>query len=309
VSGVFSASQLRHKAKGERLFFSPEAMSVYESALKNDPSLAYAFETGLLDHALSGWKNLQPKGIDGRTGKPISKFALAVDDAVEMTDEELVQLQINEVKNALNNKEQIDGYRQLSPDHRALVSNLIKKHIAGGDIGEIGGLGTNQRRYPKDYKDAALAGELIPVNFEPGQKQERGVKIISDVVEGVDVDTGGGIYGVEIDAMHRIPAAVRPDLVADVDNIKPGPKSLNQSDGKREGEDLINSRKARLVRLQADRFQLENGIPAKQRGGTDKRTNRENLYQTKIDNILKDVRSEAKGKAQDFIKNRNNPSV
>ena len=160
MRGVFSPTQLAHRQKGIDLFFSPEA-----KAMANDPELAEIREVAMLDHLFGGWKNLTDKGIDGRTGKPIAKFGLAVDDPIELDRAELLQAQINEVKNALEETEEIEGFRQLSPENRAEVESAILKHIAGTDIGNIGGLGTNRRRYPNDYPDASLAGTIIPVSW------------------------------------------------------------------------------------------------------------------------------------------------
>ena len=292
-----SPTQRAHRDKTTALFLSPEA-----KALRDDPELAEIQELAMLDHTLSGWKNLQSKGIDGRTGKPIPKFALAVDDAVDLDEAELVQQQIDEVKHALSGEVDTPGaYRQLAPEDRIWIEGLVRKHIAGADIGTIGGLGTNQRRYPLDYHDESLRGQVIPVSFAPGQKQDRGVKLILDKAEGVDEDTGVGLYGVEIDAMHREPAAERPDLVAAISNIKMGPTSMNQSDGKRTGIELEKSRRKRLENLQARRFELENEIPAKQRGGIDPRTNKENLFMSKLDKAIKETRMASTQLPEDVI--------
>jgi hypothetical protein len=290
--GLFSPSQLEHKQKALSLFFSPEA-----KALRNDPVLGgETQELALLDHLLSGWKNLQDKGIDGRTGKPINKFSLAVDDKVNMDERELIQAQILEVQNALKlgTDQKAGQFKTLSSEDRQYVEGLIRKHIAGADIGDIGGAGTNRRTYPLDYKDSKLAGSVIPVNFAPGQKQNRGVALLLDKAEMVDPDTGVALHGVEIDAMHRIPAAERPDLVADIRNIKMGPTSLNQSDGRREGAELETSRKQRDMNLYDQLFYLENGVRNKQRGGIDKQTNAENLAQTKLEKGIDSIRNSLK---------------
>jgi hypothetical protein len=290
--GLFSPSQLEHKQKALSLFFSPEA-----KALRDDPVLGgETQELALLDHLLSGWKNLQDKGIDGRTGKSIKKFSLAVDDKVNMDERELIQAQILEVQNALKlgTDQKAGQFKTLSPEDRQYVDGLIRKHIGGADIGGIGGAGTNSRTYPLDYKDSKLAGTVIPVNFAPGQKQDRGVALLLDKAEMVDPDTGVALYGVEIDAMHRIPAAERPDLVADIGNIKMGPTSLNQSDGRREGAELETSRKQRDMNLYDQLFYLENGVRNKQRGGIDKQTNAENLAQTKLEKSIDSIRNSLK---------------
>ena len=297
MSGLFSPTQLAHKRKALDLFFSPEGR-----ALRSDPELSEYGELALLDHAFSGWKHLQDKGIDGRTGKPISKLALGLDTPIEMDKAELLQAQINEVKNALSGVEEVEGFRQLDPADREYVAGLIRKHIAGADIGTIGGLGTNQRRYPKDYHDPELAGTVIPVNWEPGQKQERGVKLLLDKVEMVDPDTGVALHGVDIDAMHRQPAAERPDLVADIGNIKMGPTAMNQSDGKRVGEALKQSRQTRKLNLDDQLFYVENGVPAKWQGGLDKQTRDEIRYQSKLEKELDKELSEVREMSLEQIK-------
>ena len=290
--GLFSPSQLAHKQKTLDLFFSPEA-----KALRDDPVLGGdTQELALLDHLFVGWKNLQDKGIDGRTGKQIKEFSLGVDDKINMDARELIQAQILEVQNALKLGTDLKAgqFKTLNPEDRQYVEGLIRKHIAGTDIGNIGGAGTNGRTYPLDYKDQKLAGTVIPVNFAPGQKQDRGVSLLLDKAEMVDPDTGVALYGVDIDAMHRIAAAERPDLVADIDNIKMGPTSLNQSDGRREGEELVQSRRQRDMNLYDQRFYLENGVPNKQRGGIDKQTNAENLAQTKLEKSIDKIRESLK---------------
>ncbi len=287
---LFSPTQAAHKQRALDLFFSKEA-----KALRSDPVLGgETQELALLDHLFGGWKNLQDKGVDGRTGKQIKEFSLGLDDPIEMDRRELIQAQINEVQNALSQgtDQKAGQFRTLSAEDRSYVEGLIRKHIAGTDIGTIGGLGTNQRRYPKDYKDPKLADTVIPVKFQPGQKQDRGVALLLDKAEMVDPDSGIALHGVEIDAMHRIPAAERPDLVADIGNIKMGPTSMNQSDGRREGKKLETSRRQRDMNLYDELFYLENGVPNKQRGGIDKVTNAENLAQTKIEKGIDKIRAE-----------------
>lgn len=288
---LFTESQLAHQQRRDRLFLSPEA----QAAAAADPLIAEVQGLAALDHAFKGWKNLESRGIDGRSGKPISTFSLAVDDPIELSRGEVLEAQIKEVQNAIANGEQVGAFRDLTPEQREWYRGLIQKHIAPGEINTIGRLGTNKRTFPKDYKDPALAGTQIPVNWKDGQMNERGTALLLDKVEGMDPDTGVSLYGVDIDAMHRQPAAEFPELVAEVSNIKMGPTSMNQSDGRRTGEDLVNSRKSRLQNLQAARFLEENGIPIKQRGGIDPVTNKENLAATKLhrelDKLLADVRS------------------
>ena len=82
----------------------------------------------------------------------------------------------------------------------------------------------------------------------------------------MDSDSGAGLYGLPIDVMHKISAAERPDLIADPNNLKYGPQSMNQSDGRRSGDKLLDSRKQRSQNKYAEVFEAENGVPLKQRG-------------------------------------------
>lgn len=241
------------------MFFSPES-----KALRSDPDIGPAQEHAILDHVFKGYKNLVPNGK--------GQFSLGVDDKVVMSPSELNQFQIDEVKNVLNNTDFAGEFKTLNPEDREYVKDLIKKYITRGSIIGVGGAGAEGRFYPKDFADPSLAGTKIPAIYAPGQKEERGVKLLMDVAEGADPDTGVGLFATPIDAMHRLPAAERPDLVTAVDNIKYGPTSLNQSDGRRVGDDLVNSRKNRLARLQDERFFIENNVSNKQRGGYDANT-------------------------------------
>lgn len=272
-AGVFSDTQLVHQAKGNQMFFSSEA-----KALRSDPDIGPAQEHALLDHVFKGYKNLVPNGK--------GEFSLAVDDAVEMSPAEFNQFQIDEVKNVLANTDFAGEFRTLDPEDREYVKDLIRKCITQASIKAVGGAGAEGRYYPKDFADSNLAGTKIPAIYEPGQKEERGLKLLMDVAEGADPDTGAGLYATSIDAMHRLPAAERPDLVTAVSNIKYGPTSLNQSDGRRVGKDLVNSRKARLARLQDERFYLENGVPNTQRGGYDGNYKSDNKFMKELDKII-----------------------
>lgn len=259
------------------MFFSPQGRE-----LLKDPEVGESAELAFLDHYLQGWKNLADPGIDGRTGKPIQKFKLAVDDQVELPQAEIFEAQMLENKRALAGVEDIEGFQTMSEEEKDFARAIIQKHIGGSEIGSIGGLGTTGRTYPLDYADKSLAGTKIPVSFAPGEKQNRGLKLMLDKVGGVDPDTGAGLLGVEIDAMHREPAAVRPDLVTAVGNIKMGPTAQNQSDGKRTGEDLINSRKSRGMNLYDELFYSENGVPNKWRGKLDPQTQSDQTLATKM---------------------------
>ena len=218
-----SDSQLAYEKNLKDKFFSPEAV-----ALRNDPVLGEETqELALIDHLLRGWKHLQ--GIDNSSGKSISKLALGVDDQIKLPEKEILNIKKQQVDSALNNltDDLKNRYPTLSSEQLNYVKSLLVKHIAKKDIGEIGGLGTSNRKFPKDYHDQSKAGTVIPVSFETGQKQDRGVKILLDKAQ------DPSLYGIEVDAMHVIPAAEDPSLISDINNIKLGPRALNQSDGRR----------------------------------------------------------------------------
>ncbi len=260
-----------------RLFTSPEAIKARAS---DDALVKEIYELGYIDHLLGGFKHLTDRGIDGRTNRPHTTLGLGTDDPAVMSQAEQNQMQINEVKNALSGNEIIDSYaNQINPEEAAYIKGLIAKHVLGTDRAKVGGLGTANRLYPSEHP---LAGEVIPVDMTPGDRYDRADKIFLDVAGMVDPDTGAQLTGNELDAMHREPAAERPDLIAVPSNIKMGGKSMNQSDGRRQGDALADSRRTRLVRLQGERFLDENDIPAKQRGGVDTITNRENRIANKM---------------------------
>ena len=254
-------------ARTNRLFTSPEAVEIRSS---DDDLLRESYELGYLDHVLQGWKHLEDRGVDGRTKKPHKTFGLATDDVIELGDDERLQMQINEVQNALSGSVDVpEQFRQIDDNERAYILGLIKKHVAKGSVSSVGNLGTTGRVYPTDHP---LAGQKIPVNQTPDERYARGEKLVLDVAGMVDPDTNAQLTGNELDAMHRQPAAEYPELVAAISNIKMGPNSMNQSDGRREGEDVQASRQSRLQNLQDERFFLENGVRNKQRGGIDKQT-------------------------------------
>ena len=145
-----------------------------------------------------------------------------------------------------------------------------KDESKGTSRGKIGVMGATGRVYPQDHP--TLAGQPIPFSMTKDELAARSDKLFLDQASGVDPDTAQGLYGMETHAMHRKPAAEYPELIADKDNIKQGLASLNMSDGKREGQALIDGRQKRLLRLQGERFVAENETPYKQRGGIDKQT-------------------------------------
>ena len=249
--------------------------------MRSDPVLGGMSELALLDHLFSGWKNLEPRyGVKGE----LPGFALAVDNPIPMSRHEKLIAESNEVRNALAlGEDSQQFFSSLNPDEREYVRGLITKHISGGAIDKIGALGTGGRVYPKGHE---LEGQAIPVNWKPGQQRERGVKLLMDKAAMVDPDTGIALHGVDIDAMHRKAAAQYPELINAVDNIKFGPRSMNQGDGDAEGEELRARRQGRGMNLYDKLFVEENGVPNKWRGNLDETTRRENLQATKDENQL-----------------------
>ena len=55
--------------------------------------------------------------------------------------------------------------------------------------------------------------------FEPGQKRERGIKLLTDALQNIDTYTGVGTYGNAIDVTWGS-CANRPDLLTDIGNIR-----------------------------------------------------------------------------------------
>ena len=286
MSPLFSPRQRAHYEKAQAQFFSPEAI-----AARQDPDIARFADAAMIDHLLSGYKNLEPRYND--KGQELPGYNLGVDDPVLMDKSERIAQEIAETKNALLNGETREGFETLSPQAKQMFLDAINKELFGGAIDKIGELGTKQRVYPKNFADPALAGKKIPAVFEKGQKRERGRRLLLDSAELVDRDTGAGLYGFPRDALHREAAANNPALLTDIGNIRMGGSSLNQSIKEFEGEQLKSALKSRLSRLRDEQFLEENGIPATQRGGIDKRTNAENLaymqLMNKIDDIIKTV--------------------
>ena len=263
--------------------------------MRSDPVLSGISELALLDHLFLGWKNLKPRygkkdvvitdtnGNIVREGKnELPGFALGVDDPIDMSRHERLIAESNEVRNALAmDADNQQFFSSLNPDEREYVRGLIEKHISGGAINTIGALGTGGRVYPKGHQ---LEGKNIPVNWKPGQQRERGIKLLMDKAAMVDPRTGIALHGVEVDAMHDVPASVAPELIADQNNIHLGPRSMNQGDGNAEGDELRARRQGRAMNLYDKLFVEENGVPNKWRGGLDETTRRENLAQTKMEN-------------------------
>ena len=247
----------------------------------------------MLDHLYKGWKNLEPRY--GKTGKQLKGLALVNDDPVAIDPAEQVQFLIDETDQMMRQGEKAGAFKTMRPEDREYVRQAILKHVHSGSIGgdSIAALGTKNRKYPKNYEDASLAGKTIKPQWQAGQRQDRGMQLLLDRAELVDVDTNVGIHGQVIDALHREAAANNPALLTETSNIRPGGASLNRAVGSFTGDELRSALKSRKSNLRDAQFFLENGIPATQRGGIDKQTNAENLaymqMMNKIDEIIKTV--------------------
>ena len=286
---LFSPSQKIHRAKGDKLFWSPEAV-----ALRSDPEIGELQEIALLDHYLQGDKNLVPRygtkktlildndgGIVREGNKELQGFNLVPDDAVEIDSLEAKKFEIEETLRYMAEGEEKDAYRALDDDQREYIKSLIEKHISGGAIDQQGERGTKERIYPLDFVDVELRGKTIPAIFEPGQKRIRGTQLILDKIENIDRDTGVGTYGSPSDALHREAAANNPALLTDVGNIRNGNSSLNQSVKQFEGDQLDKSLNTRLSRLIEEQFYLTHGVmPTVETGSV---TKSENLAQGKYE--------------------------
>ena len=250
---LLSPTQRAHLEKGKQLFFSPEAI-----ALRDDPILGgTAQKLAALDHFMGGWKNLEPRyGVKGE----LPGMNLGVDDEVVMDALEAKRQEIAETKRYMEDGEIADMFSALTEEELAYLSQAAEELIAPGAIDKIGELGTKDRLYPKNYADPALAGKKIPANFAPGEKRERGLSLLLQKMQNIDVDTGVGTYGNAVDALHREAAANNPALLTDIGNIRMGNRSLNQSVQDFEGEQLDSSLLTRLLRLNDEEFFLENNV-------------------------------------------------
>ena len=291
---LLSPTQASHASKIRELFFSPEARK-----LRNDPDISDAQELAFLDAAYAGWKNLAQRTgakdvvITGANGEVIREgknelpgLALVNDDRIELDPAEEVQLMIDQVDHQLRYGENPDAkVSMFSDEDREWAKQAILKHLHSGTVGgdSIAALGTKGRVYPKGHE---LADQPIKAVWQPGQRQERGLQILTDRAMLVDPDVGHGLHGIEIDALHREAAANAPELMTETSNIRPGGASINRAVGNLTGQAYTDALKSRKRKLREEQFYIENGVPAKQRGGIDKRTNRENLDYSKLENSL-----------------------
>ena len=267
----------------------------------------------MLDHLYKGWKNLEPRyGLQAmpRGSKkqpapmgpiarenvtPLPGYALVNDDPVAIDPAEQIQFLIDETDKVLRDGEKAGAFRTMRPEDREYVRQAILKHIHSGSVGgdSIAALGTKGRTYPVNYKDPSLAGKPIKAQWQPGQRQDRGMQLLLDRAELIDVDTNVGIHGQVIDALHREAAANNPALLTATGNIRPGGASLNRAVGNATGDEYESILRSRKSNLRDEQFLLENGISPTQRGGIDKQTNAENLahmqMMNKIDEIIKTV--------------------
>ena len=279
-------------AKGQQLFFSPEAIK-----LRDDPELSAAQELAALCHYLEGWKDMAPRY--GAKGKELPGMALEVADAVDIDDLERVQHQIAETKRFMQDGEVADSFSSLSPENLAWLKHCIETHISGGAIDKIGELGTKNRTYSLKDPIVERRGQVIPAVFAEGQKRERGTNLLLNKLQNIDVDTGVGNYGMSVDALHREAAANAPEKVTDPGNIRMGNSSLNQSVKEYEGIAQQNALKTRLLRLNDEEFAIENGVraapPDKEYGLQTKRDNRLHTDREKVlDQLLEGIRNGGK---------------
>ena len=200
--------------------------------------------------------------MDGRTKKPHGNFDLANDDPVDLDPHERNQLEIDETKRFMSDGEIADMFASLTESELDYLREAAEEFISPGAINAIGELGTSNRTYPTDYADPALRGKPIPAVFEPGQKRERGLQLLLNRMQNIDVDTGVGIYGIERDALHREAAANNPALLTAIGNIRMGGLSLNRGVQDYTGEQLDSVLLNRLLRLNDEQFMLENGVRA-----------------------------------------------
>ena len=269
---LLSPTQKAHLAKGQQLFFSPEAIAMRE----NNPEMLEIAQLGALDHFMQGWKHLEPR--IGAKGKELPGFALGNDDAVDIDDLERVQHQIAETKRFMQDGEVPEAFVSLTPSQLDFLRECIERHLSGGAIDKIGELGTKNRTYSLKDPIVERRGQPIPAVFAEGQKRERGTNLLLNKLQNIDVDTGVGNYGMSVDALHREAAANAPEKVTDPGNIRMGNSSLNQSVKEFEGSELQNALKTRLLRLNDEEFALEHGVraapPDKEYGLQTKRDNR-----------------------------------
>ena len=278
MSPLYTPSQRAHALKRQELLDNRHYAA--ENGLEVEHGLA------VLDHVFGGWKQL---GAMKRNKDVFELREEYPEDVARLDPDEMRDFQIMEVKNALDNGEEIDAFKTMSPEESAFMEELIRRHISQGSISEVGRLGTAGREHAKDYHDPALAGTPIKVTWAPGQQDSRGMGLLMQMAHGIESDTNVGLYGVPIDAMHRRPAGYYPELVAEESNIKFGPQSMNQSDGKREGDNIYASRLSRLLRLNDELFAAEHGAKHDFRK-MDINTRRENRFIDDLDKVIVEIR-------------------
>ena len=273
--------------------------------MRDDPILGgTAQKLAALDHFLGGWKNLADRGVDGRTKKAHGNFDLANDDPVDLDPQERNQLEIDETKRFAGALQISCMFSSLTESELDYLREAAEEFISPGAINSIGTLGTSNRTFPTDYADPALRGKPIPANFEKGQKRERGLQLLLQGMQNIDVDTGVGIYGIERDALHREAAANNPALLTALGNIRMGGAPLNRGVQDYTGEQLDSVLLNRLLRLNDEQFMLENGVRAApaDKGSV---TKKEDLAFTKLSNaIQKELDSIDTEEAANFMSNQ-----
>ena len=253
---LLSPTQMVHMEKGKRLFFSPEAI-----ALRDDPILGGETQkAAALDHFFEGWRHLKPRLND--KGEKLPGFSLGLDDSINIDPIEAKMHEIAETKKYIKEGEKTNSFSSLNKNEIEWLESAARELLAPGVIDKIGELGTTNRLYPINYKDKELRGKPIPAKFAPGQKRDRGMSLLSNKFQNIDVDTGVGLYGSNVDALHRNAAANNPNLLTAIDNIRFGGSSINQSVKSFEGDQLKKSLLSRLLRLNDELFMIENGVKA-----------------------------------------------
>jgi len=286
VSIRYTPSHIARKAAHERLITSPEAVNIGMN--HPDPLIREMYQAAVVDSSLAGFKHMAPRYSEKRfnpDGSPVQLpgYDLVSDDPLAMSDLERVEMQLAEMAVAKQASE-IESAPRLSAANQAILLNAIKEQVSPGAIRVIGGLGVDGRRYPEGHE---RAGHSIPTKdiLRPDERKVRADKIFVDVA-GMEAPVGGAqLTGNALDAMHKHPLAEsilagNPKQIADVENIYMGPNSLNQSDGRRVGKELEDSRTARLHRLLGEEHELATGSPV---------TNNADTYSRSDDRLLKEI--------------------
>ena len=278
----YTPSHLARVAEHARLITSPEARLV--GTTHPDPLVRDMYQSAVVDSSLAGFKHMAPRY--GKKGQ-LPGYELVSDDPMPMSDLEKVRMQLAEM-GAHRQSSGIESAPALSPEDQAILLKAIHGEVDPGSIKKVGGLGVDGRRYPEGHE---RAGKSIPVStlITPAERVPRAEKLFVDVAGMVDPVSGAQLTGNSLDAMHKEDLASsilggKPELIAAISNIYAGPNSLNQADGKRQGQALADSRTKRYHRLLGEEHELETGSPVT--GNADK-------YSRSDDKVLKELGKDA----------------